>query len=94
MDSPIFSTHLELGTIWSASKIAQKNNLTLLPEIHAEYGLHLHDEVADKGYAIYDFFLPGLMIHTLENSNSTALISWAKEIVRKRLQNGQYARVS
>lgn len=63
--------------------IAQKNNLTLLPEIHAEYGLHLHDEVADKGYAIYDFFLPGLMIHTLENRNSTALISWAKEIVEK-----------
>ncbi|WOC40530.1 glycosidase [Polaribacter sp. HL-MS24] len=63
--------------------IAQKNNLTLLPEIHAEYGLHLHDEVADKGYAIYDFFLLGLMIHTLENRNSTALISWAKEIVEK-----------
>jgi sucrose phosphorylase len=24
-------------------KIAQQNNLMLLPEIHAEYGLHLHD---------------------------------------------------
>lgn len=64
-------------------QIAQRNHLTLLPEIHAEYGLHLHDEVANKGYAIYDFFLPGLMIHTLENSNSSALISWAKEIVEK-----------
>ena len=64
-------------------QIAQRNHLTLLPEIHAEYGLHLHDEVANKGYAIYDFFLPGLMIHTLENSNNSALISWAKEIVEK-----------
>ena len=63
--------------------IAQKNNLTVLPEIHAEYGLHLHDEVANEGYHIYDFFLPGLTIHTIENSNSKALLTWAKEIIRK-----------
>ncbi|MDA9092902.1 glycosidase, partial [Polaribacter sp.] len=64
-------------------KIAKKNDLMLLPEIHAEYGLHLHDEVAEKGYYIYDFFLPGLVIHTLEKANSSALIRWAKEIVSK-----------
>jgi sucrose phosphorylase len=64
-------------------KIAQQNNLMLLPEIHAEYGLHLHDEVANKGYYIYDFFLPGLMIHTIENKTSSALLSWAKEIIAK-----------
>ena len=64
-------------------KIAQQNNLMLLPEIHAEYGLHLHDEVANKGYTIYDFFLPGLMIHTIENKSSKALLKWAKEIVTK-----------
>ena len=64
-------------------KIAQKNNLMLLPEIHAEYGLHLHDEVANEGYYIYDFFLPGLTIHTIENQTSSALLSWAKEIIAK-----------
>tara|TARA_R110002050_G_scaffold57866_1_gene130120 strand:- start:30505 stop:32241 length:1737 start_codon:yes stop_codon:yes gene_type:complete len=64
-------------------QIADKNDLTLLPEIHAEYGLGLHDEVAKKGYQIYDFFLPGLMIHTLENSNSKALVTWANEIINK-----------
>ena len=63
--------------------IADKNDLTLLPEIHAEYGLHLHDEVANKGYQIYDFFLPGLTIHTIETSNCKALITWAKEIISK-----------
>ncbi len=63
--------------------IAQKNDLILLPEIHAEYGLHLHDEVANEGYYIYDFFLPGLTIHTIENKTSKALLSWAKEIVAK-----------
>ena len=64
-------------------KIAEQNNLMLLPEIHAEYGLHLHDEVANEGYYIYDFFLPGLTIHTIENQTSKALLSWAKEIVAK-----------
>ena len=65
-------------------KIAEQNNLMLLPEIHAEYGLHLHDEVANEGYYIYDFFLPGLTIHTIENKTSKALIKWAKEIVAKK----------
>ena len=64
-------------------QIAQKNDLVLLPEIHAEYGLNLHTEVANKGYYIYDFFLPGLTIHTIENRNSRALINWAKEIISK-----------
>ncbi|KIA87320.1 glycosidase [Flavobacterium sp. AED] len=64
-------------------EIAQQNNLMLLPEIHAEYGLHLHDEVANEGYYIYDFFLPGLTIHTIENKTSKALLSWAKEIIAK-----------
>jgi sucrose phosphorylase len=65
------------------NQIAKKNNLMLLPEIHAEYGLHLHDEVAAEGYYIYDFFLPGLTLHTIENKNSGALNRWAKEIVAK-----------
>ncbi|MCK0148057.1 glycosidase [Arenibacter sp. F26102] len=64
-------------------QMAQKNNLMLLPEIHAEYGLHLHDEVAAEGYYIYDFFLPGLTIHTLENGTNKALLVWVKEIIGK-----------
>lgn len=64
-------------------QIAQNNNLMVLPEIHAEYGLHLHDEVAQKEYPIYDFFLPGLTIHTIENKTSKALLNWAKEIIAK-----------
>lgn len=63
--------------------IAQEYDLNLLPEIHAEYGLHLHDEVAHEGYTIYDFFLPGLTIHTIENGDSKALLTWAKEIIDK-----------
>ncbi|MCB4806805.1 sucrose phosphorylase [Tamlana sp. 62-3] len=64
-------------------QIADKNNLKLLPEIHAEYGVNLHDEVAKEGYQIYDFFLPGLMIHTLETASNKALYKWINEIVAK-----------
>ncbi len=64
-------------------QIAEKNDLMLLPEIHAEYGLNLHDEVSNNGYYIYDFFLPGLTIHTIENASSKAILSWIDEIVTK-----------
>ncbi|QNM85356.1 glycosidase [Polaribacter pectinis] len=65
------------------NEIAKKNDLILLPEIHAEYGVNLHDEVAKEGYQIYDFFLPGLMIHTLETASNKAIITWANEIIEK-----------
>lgn len=65
------------------NEIAKKNNLVLLPEIHAEFGLHLHDEVANEGYPIYDFFLPGLTIHAIEKGTNKALLTWANEIITK-----------
>ncbi len=65
------------------NQIAKTNDLQLLPEIHAEYGMNLHDEVAQKGYIIYDFFLPGLLIHAIEKGTNKALIKWAKEIIEK-----------
>lgn len=64
-------------------QIAESYELVLLPEIHSEYGLGLHDEVASKGYQIYDFFFPGLVIHTLETADATALVKWANEVVTK-----------
>lgn len=63
------------------NSIAKNNNLLLLPEIHAEYGLGLHDEVAKQGYYIYDFFLPGLLLHTIESKSSKALLNWVTEII-------------
>jgi sucrose phosphorylase len=63
--------------------MAKSHNLQLLPEIHAEYGSHLHDEMAKEGYVIYDFFLPGLTLHALEKNTNRALLVWAKEIIEK-----------
>ncbi|MDG1062884.1 MAG: alpha-amylase family glycosyl hydrolase [Flavobacteriaceae bacterium] len=64
------------------NKMAQKNQLWVLPEIHAEFGQHLHDQVAEQGFGIYDFFLPGLVIHTIEKSDHKPLLKWANEILK------------
>lgn len=67
-------------------QIADRNNLSLLPEIHSEFGAGLHDEVAAKGYRIYDFFLPGLLIHAIEKGTNKALLKWANQIISKAYQ--------
>lgn len=67
-------------------EIADRNQMAILPEIHAEYGAHLHDQIAAAGHAIYDFFFPGLVLHTLENADNRALLGWIHEIVEKEFQ--------
>lgn len=62
-------------------QLAASKELMLLPEIHAEYGSGLHKEVAEKGYMIYDFFFPGLILHTFISKSTLALKNWIKEIV-------------
>ncbi len=60
--------------------MAEANDLTLLPEIHAQYGKHLHNAVAEAGYRIYDFFLPGLLLDALDQGRNTYLLRWIDEI--------------
>ena len=62
-------------------EMANQKGLQLLPEIHSEYGSGLHREMSSKGYMIYDFFLPALILHAIEFSSSQALLGWAKEII-------------
>ena len=67
-------------------RIAEKYDLILLPEIHSEYGYGLHEEVADKGFAIYDFFLPGLVLDALERGTSEHLLRWIGELTDKNIR--------
>jgi len=60
--------------------IADKYELTLLPEIHSEHGSRMHNEIAEEGYLIYDFFLPGLLLHVLDKADKTPLVRWIDEI--------------
>ena len=66
--------------------IAQKYDLVIFPEVHAEYGSGIHEEVAEQGFPIYDFFFPGLVIDALDRGNNDALLRWIAEIRAKRLQ--------
>lgn len=67
-------------------RIADANQLTLLPEIHSQYGRHLYSEVADAGYHIYDFFLPGLMLDALDMGRNTHLLHWIGELQSKGIR--------
>jgi sucrose phosphorylase len=67
-------------------RMADKYDLILLPEIHSEYGTGLHEEVADKGYPIYDFFFPGLVIHALDSGSNRYLLRWINELLEKNIK--------
>jgi len=66
--------------------IAQRYDLIIFPEVHAEYGTGLHEEVADNDYPIYDFFFPGLVIDALDRGTNEALLRWMADITDKGLQ--------
>lgn len=78
----------EPGT-WSylekIKKIADTYNITLLPEIHSKYQDNLHQKIADKGYPVYDFFFPGLLLNAIETSNGTILKAWINELLDKKI---------
>ena len=66
--------------------MADKYNLQLLPEIHAEYREKVHEKICKEGYTTYDFFLPGLLIHAIEKRNGEYLIKWIHDIQQKELK--------
>ncbi len=67
-------------------EIASKLGLTLLPEIHASYYEKIYELLAEKGYMVYDFFLPGLLIDAFIRKNGTYLKKWADEIIEKNIR--------
>jgi sucrose phosphorylase len=67
-------------------QIAQKYDLILLPEIHSEYGSGLHEAVADKGFPIYDFFFPALVIDALDRGTNRPLLRWIRQLLEKNIQ--------
>ena len=66
--------------------MAGRHGLTLLPEIHSEFGYGLHEEVAGRGFPIYDFFFPGLLIHALDQGTNRHLLRWTKELLDKNIK--------
>jgi sucrose phosphorylase len=67
-------------------QLAANHGLTLVPEIHAEYGSGLYEEVAAQGFPVYDFFLPGLVIDALDRGVNMHLLSWIAELEEKGIR--------
>lgn len=67
-------------------RMAYKHDLILLPEIHSEYGYGLHEEVANEGFPIYDFFFPGLVIDALDRGKNEHLLRWIDELTTKGIK--------
>lgn len=59
-------------------KLADKYNLTLLPEIHANYDEKTYEIIATKGYMAYDFFLPVLYLQHGHGENETTWVNQGK----------------
>jgi sucrose phosphorylase len=66
--------------------MADTHDLALLPEIHAEYGTGLYEDVNEKGFPAYDFFLPGLVIDALDRGTNRHLLHWIGELAERNLQ--------
>ncbi|HEX2922162.1 MAG TPA: alpha-amylase family glycosyl hydrolase [Bacteroidales bacterium] len=66
--------------------LADKYELMLLPEIHSRYYEKTHEKLSSKGYLIYDFFLPGLILDALEKHENTYLTMWTLELIEKKIR--------
>lgn len=64
--------------IWDVLDIGmnplQKAGTEMLPEIHENYTIQL--KMAEKGYWVYDFALPMLLLHGLKSGRTDRLIHW------------------
>lgn len=65
-----------------AKKILEPFGVELLPEIHEHYSIQL--KLAEKGYWVYDFALPMLVLHGLYSGRSERLINWLKICPKKQ----------
>lgn len=72
--------------IWDVLDIGMKplreTNTEMLPEIHENYKIQL--KMAEKGYWVYDFALPMLLLHGLKTGRTDHLTHWLNICPRKQ----------
>ena len=66
--------------------MAEPYGVALLPEIHASYQEGTYRTIAEKGYMVYDFFLPGLLLDAFEQKSGQDLARWANEIIHSGMR--------
>ena len=68
------------------TEMAEPYGITLLPEIHASYEEGIYRAIAQKGYLVYDFFLPGLILDAFEEGSAEMLVQWANEVIESEMR--------
>ena len=63
-------------------KPLRETNTEMLPEIHENYKIQL--KMAEKGYWVYDFALPMLLLHGLKTGRTDRLTHWLNICPRKQ----------
>ncbi len=67
--------------VWDALKFAKdcagEYDVEILPEIHEHYSIQKNIE--SKGYYVYDFALPMVVLYTLYSGRNERFISWMKQ---------------
>ena len=62
--------------------ILKDYDVEILPEVHEHYSIQM--KLAKRGYWVYDFALPMLVLHSLYSGSKKRLISWLKQCPRKQ----------
>ena len=71
-----------MGSPGDRHEALRETDTQMLPEIHENYQIQL--KMADKGYWVYDFALPMLLLHGLKSGRTDRLIHWLRICPRKQ----------
>jgi sucrose phosphorylase len=63
-------------------KILSPLQVEILPELHEHHTIQL--KLAEKGYWVYDFALPMLLLHALHTGETDSLVHWLRVCPRKQ----------
>lgn len=77
-----FFVEPEIWELLELSKNCTKPGTELLPEIHSDYRHQLR--MAEKGYWVYDFALPMLLLHAIFSGRADRLLHWFSICPRKQ----------
>lgn len=81
--APCFFEEPEIWDILGRVRaILAPHGVEILPEVHEQYDLQLKQ--AEKGYWIYDFALPMILLHALYTGETANLVHWLRTCPRKQ----------
>lgn len=69
--------------LYDIENITQEYGVEILPEIHEHYSIQM--KIAEKGFWVYDFALPMLVLHALYTGKGERLKHWLNICPRKQM---------